>query len=395
MEENILIETKALFDYVRTFNLDDIPDLNQMLSGYSFSYISIEDLLEKISFRKNILILDARSENEYEETHIPEAKNFPVLKNRQRHNTGLIYTKFSQRAAVKLAAEYADPKLPDLKKFLAENRAGSKDIFVYCWRGGGRSKYLAKMIFDCGYKPVILTGGIKSYRKKVVEFFEKDFEFNLIELTGLTGTGKTELLNEVSNEFPVIDLEKSARHYSSLFGFVPYKIRNFKPVKNQSAFENDIFAQILTQLDKLKNHNFFLIESESKKVGDFYIPQNIYLKMLEAVSINLYRNIEVRIKHIINDYFGSGDMGIIEMEKIFIQKERIFRRELSNIIYENLLQNLRDGNTYLFTKGMIYEYYDKKYKDKGKSPHAKICTDEIQKAGKELIKCLNKINKQA
>lgn len=394
MDDSVIKENKTLFEYVRTFDLNSIPDLNTMLSDYDFTYVRIEDLLGKISKGKNILILDARSENEYEETHLPGAVNFPVLKNNERHNTGLVYSKYSPLAAVKLAAEYAEPKLPCLKKTLSELKAGSKEIFVYCWRGGGRSKYLAKMIFDCGYKPVILSGGIKSYRRKVVEFFSKNFEYDLIELNGLTGTGKTELLSEVSSKIPVLDFEKSARHFSSLFGFVPYKIRNFEPVKNQSAFENDIFSQIILQIPKLSEYNFFLVESESRKVGDFFIPQNIYLKMLEAKSINIYRNIDVRIEHIINDYFGSENQGLPEMEKIFIQKERLFRKELSNIIYDNLLRFLQTGDKYLFTKGMISEYYDKKYRDKGKNPLISVCSDNVRKAGKELISFLSCISTQ-
>lgn len=389
MDDTVIKETKKLFEYVRSFDLNRIPDLNSMLSGYNFSYISIENLLNKISFDKNILILDARSENEYKETRLPKAISFPVLSNKERHNTGLVYSKYSPLAAVKLAADYANPKMPELKKKLTELKAGSKEIYVHCWRGGGRSKYLAKMIFDCGFKPVILTGGIKSYRRKVVEFFSKDFEFDLIELNGLTGTGKTELLNEVSYKIPVLDLEKSARHFSSLFGFVPYKIRNFEPVKNQSAFENDIFSQIILQMPKLNEYNFFLVESESKKVGDFFIPDSIYSKMLEAKSINIYRNIEVRIEHIINDYFGSDNQGLREMEKIFVQKERLFRRELSNNIYENLLRFLQTGDKYHFTKGMIEHYYDKKYRDKGKNPLTSICSDVVSKAGKELISFLS------
>ncbi|MBI5404519.1 MAG: tRNA 2-selenouridine(34) synthase MnmH [Ignavibacteriae bacterium] len=394
MDDSVIKETKALFEYIRSFDLNSIPDLNTMLSDYNFSYIPIEDLLCKISFGKNILILDARSENEYLETHLPEAVNFPVLNDKERHNTGLIYSKYSPLAAVKLAAEYADPKMPGLKKKLAELKAGLKEIFVYCWRGGGRSKYLAKMIFDCGFKPVILTGGIKSYRKKVMEFFAKDFDYNLIELNGLTGTGKTEILREVSSKIPVLDLEKSARHFSSLFGFIPYKIRGYETVKNQSAFENDIFAQIVLQMPMLKEYNFFLVESESKKVGDFFIPQNIYLKMLEAKSINIYRNIEVRIEHIINDYFGTENQGLVEMEKIFTEKERLFRKELSNKSYETLLNFLQNGDKYRFTKGMIEEYYDKKYRDKGKTPLTSICSDDVRKAGKELISFLSYINKQ-
>jgi tRNA 2-selenouridine synthase len=386
-------DIKTLFDYVRKFDLINIPDINTVLKNYKSNFISIEELLNLISTTKDILILDARSEKEFEETKIPNAINFPVLKNEERHNVGIVYKNYSPLAAFKLASEYADPKLKELKDFLVKQKAKSKNIIVYCWRGGGRSKYLAKMIFDCGYNPIILKGGIKSFRKAVIDFLSKDFKYKLIELTGLTGTGKTELLRAVSDEIPIIDLEFSARHFSSLFGFVPYKIRGFKPVPNQSAFENDIFSQIITQSKKLKKYPFFLIESESKKVGDFYIPQYVYFKMLEANTVNIITNIGVRINRIINDYFGSENIGLKDMEEIFIKKEAFFRRELSNKTYEYLLNCLKIKDTYSFTKVMINEYYDNKYKDKGKSPLATICLDDISHAKKELLKVLKNINK--
>jgi tRNA 2-selenouridine synthase len=388
-----ITETKALFDYVLKFDLNNIPPLDSILGKYHFDFISAEELLNHIYSGDNILIIDARSEKEFEETHIPDSVNFPVLKNKERHNVGLIYKRYSPVASIRLATEYADPKLTDLNDTLKTLKAGSKKIIVHCWRGGGRSKYFSKMIIDCGYKPVILEGGIKSYRRAVNEFFAKEFPCKLIELSGLTGTGKTELLKAVSDEIPVIDLEHSARHFSSLFGDVPYKIRKLNPVVNQSAFENDIFGQVITQQIKLKNYNFFLIESESKKVGDFFIPQNIYSRMLDIPTINVYRNIDVRISHIINDYFGTDNRGLKDMLRIFVKKEAFFRKELSNKIYDFLLNCLLEKDTYLFTKMMINEYYDKKYRDKGKTPIASICTDDIPTAKKELINFLRSINK--
>ncbi|MCX6166264.1 MAG: hypothetical protein NTU73_15625, partial [Ignavibacteriae bacterium] len=128
------------------------------------------------------------------------------------------------------------------------------------------------------------------------------------------------------------------------------------------------------------------------KVGDFYIPQNIYSIMLEANTINIITNIEVRINRIINDYFGSENLGLKEMEEIFTKKEAFFRKELSNKIYDFLLNCLKEKDTYTFTKDMINEYYDKKYRDKGKTPVTTICTDKILNAKKELIKLLRKIS---
>ena len=270
--------SSELYDYVRSADIKNFPSLKSILGSYDIKKIpatDIPDILKKNI--DNILLIDARSEKEFEET----SKNFPVLNNKERHNTGLIYKNYSQTSALWLAMQYADPKSESLKIFLEENNAADKNIYVYCWRGGGRSGYLSKMISDLGFKPVVLTGGYKSYRKKVNDFFSLiPFPYDLIELSGLTGSGKTELLKIVSDTLPVIDLEEAARHYSSLLGQIPYDLKNAAPVRNQTAFENNLFANIyltsveVSDLTKPSDSSTYLIESESRKVGNFEIPVN-------------------------------------------------------------------------------------------------------------------------
>ena len=248
------------------------------------------------------------------------------------------------------------------------------------------------MVMDLGYKVKILKGGFKSYRRVVNEFFnQKEFPYELVELNGLTGVGKTEIINSLKNNYPVIDLERSARHFSSLFGFIPYKIRNYKPVANQSAFENDIFSQVILNKKIFGNVSTFLIESESKKVGDFYIPEILYEKLLKASCININVNIEKRINRIINDYFGSDNIGIDEMLKILNEKERVFKKELSKVKFEELKSDLEKGDVYEFTKSMIQNYYDKKYKDKGKIQLATINNETLETAKEEIMEILKKL----
>jgi tRNA 2-selenouridine synthase len=242
------------------------------------------------------------------------------------------------------------------------------------------------MICDLGSKPATLHGGFKSYRNKVFEFFSKrEIPFDLIELSGLTGSGKTELIKTVSNNFPVIDLELAARHFSSLFGFVPYKIKNYTPVANQSAFENNIFSQIVKNNKYFLNHNTFLIESESKKVGKFLIPELLNNKLQLAPTIKIVCSLENRINRIVNDYFGVDNKGVTEMEKIFKKSERFFRQQLSNPVYDDLLMKLQTEKVYEFSEIMINKYYDVRYKEKGKTPLLLINSDNIGLAAKELI----------
>lgn len=388
---------RELFSYVRNYELNNILPIIQSFKEYKVEQVHIKDILEQVFKDNKILIIDARSEKEYNESSLPVSKNFPILKNEERHNVGLIYKKYSTTAAFQLALEYAAEKYDSLKNFLIDNSSEQKDIYIYCWRGGGRSKYLAKMINELGYKCKTIIGGFKAYRAEVNKFFSdgsKNSEINkfkLIELSGLTGVGKTDILNRLKDYTPVIDLELAAHHYSSLFGHIPYHIKNYTPIKNQSAFENNIYSQILKGIHYKNYNKFFLIESESKKVGDFYIPELLYKKIENAECIQLESSLENRIQRIVRDYFGVNLEGLPHIKRIFKEKEKFFRKELSNKVYNELQLYLENKQVERFTEVILIQYYDKKYRVKPKKPLLIVNSDKIDKCVKIILEFINNL----
>lgn len=378
-----------LFNYIRSVVTNSVPSLKEIFSQYSWKTYTAEDAIPLLE-NENTLLIDARSEKEFDESHLPSAINFPVLTTIERHQVGLIYKKYSQQAAVWLAMQYADPKAHELRKFLDDNNASAKNILIYCWRGGGRSSYLAKMVSDLGYSPAKLTGGFKAYRGLVHSFFSRQsLTFGLIELSGLTGSGKTELLNSVKNDFPIIDLERSARHYSSIFGKVPYDNLSYEPVRNQSAFENNIYSDIIRKTPVFNEfHKTYLIESESKKVGNFFIPDILFDTMQTCPAIKVECTLETRVKRIVKDYFGRDNRGIEPMLAIMHKSEKFLKEKLSKEVYMNALVLLSSGETHAFTELMITRYYDPRYKEKPKTPITVINTNSIRDARVELLNLL-------
>lgn len=377
---------KELFRYLLKNDNSNSISLKEIFDKYDFKFIELNELISEIFLNGNILLIDARSEKEFEEAPIPGALNFPLLSNTERHFTGLAYTKFSQTSAVKLAIDYAVPKMDSLFQFLIQNNASEKRIIVYCWRGGGRSKYLSKMISDLGFKSEIISGGHKKYRAIVNEFFNLNpFPFKLLEISGMTGCGKTDLLNYIKKFHPIIDLEKSALHFSSLFGFVPYKIRGIKSVKNQSEFENRLFGEIKLESLRPDFKNLFLVESESKKIGDFFIPQYFYSALESAPNIQITSSLEYRIRRIRDAYFGDIEKGREAMLGIFKLKERYFKKELSLKLYNDALNLLINYDVNRFIELMLLSFYDKKYKVKPKIPLLNISSDDIPKACDGII----------
>jgi len=381
---------KKLFEFIRGIEIKENISLKEIFSKYIFTSIDIDYLIDKLKAPESVVLIDARSENEFNESTLPFAVNFAVLNNLERHNVGLLYKKYSQNAAVWLAKEYANPKSDSLQEFLQKNNAKKKNIIVFCWRGGGRSKYLSKLICDLGYDVKFLSGGQKAYRKKVFEFFnDKERKLNFLELRGLTGSGKTELLNRLKNNLPVIDLEFAARHYSSLFGNIPYDIKNYSRVKNQSAFENYLFEQFIKY--DLNNLPLFVIESESKRVGDFSVPDNVYNSIENAPCIEIQSSFEKRIERIVKDYFGEDKKGIEPMKNIFVQKEAFFKSQLSKEVYGRLLDYLENGEVTKFTSEMMTHYYDKRYKVKPKEPVAFVNSDNPEEAKNKILEIYNSL----
>lgn len=373
---------KEIFDYVRGYDLNSLRSLKERLGDYEFRFVEIDELRDLL-FKEDYLLIDARSEKEFEETSIPTAINFPVLSDRERHNVGLVYKKYSDVAAVELASEYALTKMERLREFMTGY--GGKNVYVYCWRGGGRSKYLSKMLFDLGYSPVTLVKGVKAYRNMVNSFFQlNSFKEQLLELNGLTGCGKTELIDAVSRSLPVLNLERCARHFSSLFGYVPYFIRGKSRVKNQCAFENNIYGEYVYNRNCHSERDTYVVESESKKVGSFSVPNMLYDVMEGAKAISIVSSMDSRVKRLTKDYF-INERGFEEMIKIFTEKGKFFRQELSGVHYDSCMEALKSGKAEDFIFIMLRDYYDLKYKDKGKSPIGIVNSDDIDSAAEEIV----------
>jgi tRNA 2-selenouridine synthase len=83
---------------------------------------------------KSIVFVDARSEKENIEDHIPGSVLLPILDNEERKQVGTLY-KESEQKAYDLGYKYFNKKMTKYLKNLHQIDK-SKKIVVYCWRGG-------------------------------------------------------------------------------------------------------------------------------------------------------------------------------------------------------------------------------------------------------------------
>ncbi|MBK7888320.1 MAG: hypothetical protein IPJ86_13850 [Bacteroidetes bacterium] len=123
--------------------------------------LPINDFLLQMGLKKPLL-LDTRSEKEFEKAHIPGAISLPLLNNEQRHIIGTVYKKEGRQAAVLKGFELVGPEFHGKIKFVLKE-AKDRQVFLYCWRGGMRSNIMAWLLKMAGLKVVLLEGGYKSF----------------------------------------------------------------------------------------------------------------------------------------------------------------------------------------------------------------------------------------
>lgn len=308
--------------------------------------ITIEDALAL----ENPQFIDLRSPEEYSEAHIPYSLNFPLLEDDERAIVGYIYKVQSPEKAVEKGFDLIAPKLPLLCNKIKQ--AGKeRNIVIYCWRGGMRSESISKVLNILGVKHYRLEGGYKSYRNYVLDFFEKELKKEIIVLDGLTGVGKTEILQELrKQDFPAIDLEALANHRGSAFGNVGLPKQPL-----QKHFEGMLFWECL----RYKNYPRLIVECESRRIGSNTIPEKFFKAMENGKHVLIYDSMPNRVARLIATYTDST---LKNNEEQISKAINCLRKRLGNKKTDYLLESLTKQDYKTITEILLADYYDPLYR---------------------------------
>lgn len=266
----------------------------------SNSNIKIEEL--KKIFVQNKPLIDVRAPVEFTQGSLPGAVNLPILNDEERALIGTTYKRKGQEEAVRLGYQIVsgavkEERVAQWSQFVKAN----PQAVLYCFRGGKRSQITQQWLKDSGIDRPLIVGGYKAARQflmnSIAEFSAQN---ELLVVSGPTGSGKTQLLNEVHNFYPAVDLEGLAHHRGSAFG--AWAI----PQPMQIDFENRLAVSLLKYEDKIvsdhQNKLRLLVEDESRLIGKSCLPEAFFNRLRESQVIWLDEPLDVRVDNIFKDY---------------------------------------------------------------------------------------------
>ncbi len=334
---------------------------------------------QKISFQEtlklpNPIFIDVRSPAEYEKGAIPGAINTPLFDDEERETLGLVYQN-DQRLARQKGVTYASSRLPELIEKI-ETLGESGDPVLYCWRGGMRSSSLHALLEALGIPSFCLQGGYKAFRRFILDQFSTYcLDKSLYVLNGLTGTGKTEVLQILKDMgTPVLDLEKLACHRGSLFGHL-----GLKKTQNQKDFD----ALLWICLEEIKETDCLVIEGEGKRIGPVYQPDFLYRAITEGIHILLQAPLPIRVTRILTEYSPSSEEESKEVEEILLS----LTKHLGEKRVKSFLSLLWEKNYRELVSELCLQYYDQMYSESqpGKNKfHLVVDSSDTKTAAKEI-----------
>lgn len=243
-------------------------------------------------------VIDVRSESEFREDHFPGAINLPVLNDSERVKVGTIYKQDSPFTARKIGAALVANNMSGYISNHFAHKEKDYHPLVYCWRGGQRSYSMAIILSQIGWRTTIIEGGYKTYRSYVREQLNQlPQKFTYKILCGLTGTGKTHILQGLANGgTQVLNLEAIANHRGSLLGQEWQEEPQGQP--SQKRFE----SLLLEQLSQFNPQKLVWVESESNKIGKCYLPPALWEMMRQANCVEVQLPLETRIEYLLKTY---------------------------------------------------------------------------------------------
>jgi tRNA 2-selenouridine synthase len=313
----------------------------------SFHTLSARDVIANLQAFDTLI--DARSEGEFEEDHLPGAVNWPTLNNAERRDIGTLYKQVNAFEAKKRGAAIAARNIAaHIEREVIDKPKDWKPL-TYCWRGGQRSGALSLILSQIGFRVTLVEGGYKAFRAAVVQDIPRlvqQLDWHVI--CGTTGSGKTRLLQALAAQgAQVIDLEALANHRSSVLGAIPGLAQ-----PTQKRFDTLVW-ETLRQFDGTRP---VFVESESKKVGNVVLPQALVEAMRASPCINLVLPDAQRVALLLEDY----DFFVHDTEH-FCERLQVLAEFRGKVLVDSWKAAVRAGDFATVVQQLLTQHYDPAY----------------------------------
>ncbi|MGB4115411.1 MAG: tRNA 2-selenouridine(34) synthase MnmH [Polaromonas sp.] len=309
--------------------------------------ISAADVLNRLGEFSDVI--DARSEGEFAEDHLPGAINWPSLTNDERELVGTEYKQISAFDAKKRGAALVAKNIARHLERDVIHKPRDWQPLVYCWRGGKRSGSLALILDQIGFNVTLVDGGYKAFRAALVaDLPQLAARFDYRVICGTTGSGKTRLLQALAAQgAQVLDLEALANHRSSVLGLIPGTAQ-----PSQKAYDSLIWAA-LKGFDESRP---VYIESESKKVGNVAIPEGLITAMRAAPCLQLDLSDDERVELLLEDY----DFFVKDIE-FFCDRLGALTQARGKDVVTDWQTRARNGDVASVVRELLVNHYDPVY----------------------------------
>ncbi len=343
---------------------------------------TIIDLPAALTYRhQHALLVDVRSPAEFTEASIPGAINVPLFSNDERAEIGTLYKQQGKMIARRRGVVIAAPKIPDFVSQIESARGLSTlPVIIFCWRGGMRSLAMTSFMNLAGIPARQLSGGHKGFRSMVCDYFDHYQWPKIYVLRGLTGIGKTRILQRLEEEGqPVIDLEKIANHRGSAFGGL-----GLDKQPGQKQFE----ARLWARLDELRDSPYLITEGESRHIGRRAVPPRFHLAMQQQPSLWLTTSMALRTEVILADY-----PDLAQLHPAIARALNSLRERLGNSSVDQLLQHLDNEDWNLLIAKLMQSYYDPLYLHTKPQHHMEICYDSLDQGAAAVMSSIVQLEK--
>lgn len=324
-------------------------------------------------FLNDVPMMDMRAPVEFAKGAFPNTLSLPLMTDIERQKVGTCYKQKGQQAAIELGHQLVSGqiKAQRVESWVAFAKAHPEG-YLYCFRGGLRSQIVQQWLKEAGIDYPRVIGGYKAMRTFLIEALAQALaECDFIIVGGMTGTGKTEVIAQLTNS---IDLEGHANHRGSSFG----KRATGQPT--QIEFENRLAIDLLKR--RAAGQQQFVLEDESRLIGTCSLPLPLHQGIQQYPLVWLEDSFENRVERILKDYVldlsaeflvvhGSEHGFACFAERLLQSLDNVQKRlggerhmRLRMLMEDALVAQRNSGTVDLhrgWIEGLLREYYDPMY----------------------------------